>query len=49
MPAQAGIQKYLTVLGSRLRGNDETTVVQSFLRGWASNGVHRRLSKCREW
>jgi hypothetical protein len=28
MPAQAGIQKALRFLGSRLRGNDEQMVIQ---------------------
>jgi len=32
MPAQAGIQKGLNGLDSRLRGNDKMRVSQSFLR-----------------
>jgi len=32
MPAEAGIQKALTFLGSRLRGNDDGVVIQSILR-----------------
>jgi hypothetical protein len=30
MPAQAGIQKQLNLLGSRLRGNDESGIFQTF-------------------
>jgi hypothetical protein len=33
MPAQAGIQKHLNFLGSRLRGNDDRRVFQSFPKG----------------
>ena len=32
MPAQAGIQKHLNFLGSRLRGNDEGGAFQTFLK-----------------
>src|SRR6266404_32713 len=31
MPAQAGIQTHLNSLGSRLRGNDESEIFQTFL------------------
>ena len=31
MPAEAGIQKHLNFLGSRIRGNDESGVFQAFL------------------
>ncbi len=33
MLAQAGIQKQLPFLGSRLRGNDESEVLPAFRRG----------------
>jgi hypothetical protein len=32
MPAKAGIQKYLKILDSRLRGNDATGAFSDFLR-----------------
>ncbi len=41
MPAEAGIQKALIFLGSRLRGNDDQVVIQSIHRNTRRALMHR--------
>jgi len=56
MPAQAGIQKALRSLGSRLCGNDDCVVIQSIPKSvevqasaWPAGGFSSRLAPAAGW